>query len=378
MTPLRKRTKICAESGEEMKQIPGLAGLMLMPVFAGLAGCQAGESAAGMDIPALMDAASVPGLAIAIVDDCEVAEVSYFGTADVSGAAVSADTVFEAASLTKTIFSVIVSQLASEGIIELDEPLAASFEYSRVVDQEAYARLTPRMILEHRSGFPNWAGDPLDPETWGPIDFKNPPDTAFGYSGEAFQMLQAFVEMKSGKSLEQLFEERFGMVMPHTSLSALKPGTTPAFGHDENGGAESGRALIASPDAGAAYSAATNADDYAAFLVNVFCNGAGMSAETRSEMLRPQSPTDDEAIFWALGWGVQVSGDRPVHFHWGDNGPFKAFAAFDSETGDGIVYFANAMNGLQLIEPLAEPAIGDVTPIADWLDYGRVDLAGRN
>jgi len=324
-------------------------------------------------IPALMEAAHVPGLTVATIDDCKVSDVSYFGFADVdSGEAVGPDTVFEAASLTKTIFAIIVNQLANEGVIDLDTPLAETFAAPRVPDQEGYEVLTPRIILEHRSGFPNWAGNPLDPETWGPIEFKNPPNTKFGYSGEAFMLLQAYVENATGKSLKDLFDERLGALMPHTSLSGLKNGVAPAFAHDNNGTKEEGRALIAAPTAGAAYSAITNANDYAQ-LLGFLCEGGGMSEAARAEMLRPQSPTDDARISWALGWGVQIAPDATVIFHWGDNGPFKTFTAFNPQTRDGVVYFANGFDGLKLIEPIAEPVVGDVTPIADWLDYGRID-----
>ena len=350
-----------------------LATYGVMAVAIALAGC-AQEQADKEDIPSLMSAANVSGLAIATIDDCQLDDIAYYGVDDVeTGEAVDADTIFEGASLTKTIFSVIVNQLADEGVIDLDEPLAASFDYPRVTDKDAYAKLTPRIILEHRSGFPNWASDPLDQETWGEIAFKYPPDTKFGYSGEAYQLLQAFVEAKTGQSLDDLFEQRLGDVMAKTSLSAS--GTAAfAFGHDKDGGKEKGRAVKPSPRAGAAYSVLTNAEDYARFLVHL-CDGAGMSEDARGDMLRPQSPTDDDDISWALGWGVQLSGDAPIYFHWGDNEQFKAFAVFNTSSRDGVVFFANAMNGLKLIEPLAEPVVGDVTPIADWLDYGRVGEA---
>ncbi|PQA86706.1 serine hydrolase domain-containing protein [Hyphococcus luteus] len=358
---------------------------MIAPVFRALlalslmaaAGCSQTENAKenpAPDIAGLMDAANIPGLAVATITDCALKDVSYYGVADVeTGEPVGPDTIFEAASLTKTLFTVIVNQLADEGVIDLDKPLADDFDYPRVTDKDAYAKLTPRIILEHRSGFPNWASDPLDKETWGSIEFKNPPDTKFGYSGEAYMLLQAYVESRTGESLDRLFEDRLGDVMAHSMLSApIKPGMTPAFGHDENGGKEAGRAMKPAPRAGAAYSALTNAQDYAQFLAYV-CNGAGMDIGARGDMLRPQSPTDDPEIVWALGWGVQSRDDGVVYFHWGDNKQFKAFAAFNPATRDGVVYFANAYNGLKLIEPIAEPVVGDVTPIADWLDYGRVD-----
>ncbi len=330
------------------------------------------------DIPALMEAAGVPGLAVAIIDRCKIGDVTYYGVADAdTGEAVGPQTVFEAASLTKTLFTVVVNQLADEGLIDLDEPIAESFDYPRVADRDAYAVLTPRIILEHRSGFPNWASDPGDEKTWGEIELKNPPDTKFGYSGEAYQLLQAYVEAKTGESFEALFNERLGEIMPMTSLTQVRNGAAPAFGHYDNGLKEKGRPLRQSSRAIAASSASTTARDYAGFLNYVFCKGAGMSEEARAEMLRPQSPTDDARISWALGWGVQT-GEPDIYFpklyfHWGDNGQFKAFAAFNLETQDGIVYFANAKGGLKIIEPLAEPVVGDVTPVADWLDYGRIE-----
>lgn len=327
------------------------------------------------DIPSLMAAADVPGLAIAKVNDCAAGEASFYGVADIeTGDPVNAETVFEAASLTKPVFSLIVNQLADEGVIDLDASLAAHFDYPRVSDREGYAKLTPRMILAHRSGFPNWASDPTDKETWGDIAFKNPPGEAFGYSGEAYQLLQAYVEDRTGKTLDMLFEERLGARMPDTSLSAPRADVELAYGHDKEGGKNEGRALIAPERAGAAFSANSNAGDYARFLEYV-CEGGDLSESAINEMLRPQSPTADDAISWALGWGVQVSTSTPIYFHWGDNGPFKSFAAFNPASRDGVVYFANGHNGLQLIEALSAPVVGDITPIADWLDYGRVDLA---
>lgn len=326
------------------------------------------------DIPALMKAAHVPGLAIATIDDCKLKDVSYYGVEDIdTQTPVGPDTLFEAASLTKTLFALIVMQLVDEGVIDLDKPLAETFAYPRIKDQESYALLTPRIILTHRTGFPNWAGDPLDPKTWGDIPFKNPPGEKFGYSGEGYQLLQAYVEDATGKTLDELFDERLGAVMPSTSLSAPKEGMTPAYGHDEEGGkGEHGRPLKTAPHAGAAFSGLTTARDYANFLLYL-CRGGGLKEETLAEMVQPQSPTSNPAVSWGLGWGVQTQGDNVIYFHWGDNGQFKGFTAFNPETRDGLVFFANGINGLKLIEPLAEPVVGDLDPAIDWLDYGRLD-----
>lgn len=325
------------------------------------------------DIPALMAAAKVPGLAIATIDSCEVSDTQYFGVTDVDSlVAVGPRTQFEAASLTKPMFALIVWQLAEEGVIDLDQPLAATFDYPRISDKAQYATLTPRLILMHMSGLPNWAADPGRPETWGDIPFNNAPGELFGYSGEGFQLLQAFVESTTGQSFDELFADRLGTLMPDTALSARPSSLDAAFGHDETGGKANGRPLQSSNTAGAAFSATTTASDYAAF-VGYICKGAGLTEDNFRKMLEPQSATKLDAVLWALGWGVQDADGRRVYFHWGDNGYFKAFTAFDMQQQDGVVFFANAMNGLKLIEPLAEPVVGDLDPAIEWLEYGRIE-----
>lgn len=324
-------------------------------------------------ILALMAAANVPGLAMATIDNCEVSDTRYFGVTDVdSGVAVGPRTQFEAASLTKTMFALIVWQLAEEGVIDLDQPLAATFDYPRISDKAQYAALTPRLILMHMSGLPNWAADPGRPETWGDIPFKNAPGESFGYSGEGFQLLQSFIESTTGQSFDELFTDRLATVMPDTALRAQPSSLDAAFGHDEFGSKADGRPLKTSDASGAAFSATTTASDYAAFLGYV-CKGAGLTEDNFRKMLEPQSATKLDAVLWSLGWGVQDADGRRVYFHWGDNGHFKAFTAFDMQQKAGVVFFANAMNGLKLIEPLAESVVGDLDPVIEWLEYGRIE-----
>ena len=324
-------------------------------------------------IPLLMAKAKIPGIAIATINNCEVDSTLFFGVEDIeSGKQVGPNTIFEAASLTKPIFAYLVMQLVDEGVIDLDAPLARDFDYPRIVDNETYAMLTPRLILSHQSGLRNWYSDPLDPETWGEINFKNQPGEEFGYSGEAYQLLQAYVEDKTGLSLDDLYKERLGAQMTKTSLSTVREGISKSFGHDTDGAKVDGRAMIVPDHAGAAFSANSNAADYALF-VSRLCSGDGLSDAVASDMLMAQSPTSDVQISWGLGVGVQQTGERRVHFHWGDNEQFKAFWALDRDAGTGVVFFANAHHGLMMIEPLAEPIVGNVDAIIDWLDYGRIE-----
>ncbi len=75
-------------------------------------------------LPDWMETAVVPGLSLALIYDGEMIWTEAFGLADVeTNTAVTTETVFEAASLTKPFFATAVLQLVEEGIIDLDTPL---------------------------------------------------------------------------------------------------------------------------------------------------------------------------------------------------------------------------------------------------------------
>lgn len=324
------------------------------------------------DIESLMAVSSTPGLAVATLSDCKLEHVSYHGVERAGEQTpVTAQTLFEAASLTKTLFGLIVLQLADEGVLDLDEPLANAIDPVRIEDRERFAQVTPRVVLTHRTGMPNWAGDPTAPQDSDIIEFKFDPGSEFGYSGEAFQLLQAFVEARTGRTFEQLFAERLAPLMPDTSVAMPRAGKSLPWGHDDKGDPAGGRRLRDRPDALAAFTASTTATDFSRFVAYL-CDGGGLSAEYRDALFTPVSRTSAEAVQWSLGWGVQTTGERQVYWHWGDNGPFTAFVAFDGELNRGIVYLANGAGGLKLIEPLAEPVVGNLDPVIDWLDYGRL------
>ena len=327
-----------------------------------------------------MRAAAVPGLAVAYLRDCRVERVAAYGVADAdSQEPVTEETVFEAASLSKPVFAYLLMQRVDSGRVDLDEPILRTMDSPRIRDREQNAAVTPRLALSHSTGLPNWAGAPRDWERTDPLEFAFAPGSAFRYSGEGYQLAQAHVEHLTGRSLEELFRVSLGEVMPASVFGGpLSPGAIPAYGHDAAGSRAGGRALGQWSRANAAYTLRTTASDYARFLARV-CSGEGLSRTAHAEMLRPrvrlvgdEQGADPAAIHaelgWALGWGTQTTAERTLHFHWGDNGPFRAFAAFDMRSRRGLVYFANGERGLELMETLAAPVIGSVGPISAWLD----------
>jgi CubicO group peptidase (beta-lactamase class C family) len=74
--------------------------------------------------PELMAELVIPGLSIVVIKDGRVVWRRGFGVKDAaSKAPITNDTMFEAASMSKSIFAYAVMKLCEQGTIELDAPL---------------------------------------------------------------------------------------------------------------------------------------------------------------------------------------------------------------------------------------------------------------
>lgn len=329
---------------------------------AGLPSAWAAEPPVPRELQAQLAAFDVPGIAMVTLTDCQPGEAVVAGQATLEPPrAVTPDTVFEAASLSKPVFAWLVMQLADEKLIDLDRPLADTFDYARIPDKTAYAKLTPRLVLTHRTGLPNWAGSDADfPRRTAPIPFVQPPGTANSYSGEAFQLLQAFVEHTTGRSLQALFQARLGQVMPQsTFVQPLRPGTVASRGYASAAQASGGRDMTTLTDhALSAASLVTTAQDYARFL-SLVCRREGLSRAAYDDMLRPQAPLPQGdspgPTARGLSWTITDLGGQTRVSHNGSNGEYRAFAGFSPETRDGVVILTNGVKGRALIDALLKP-----------------------
>jgi len=99
----------------------------------------------------------IPGLSIAVINDGKVVYHQTKGFANISEQIpVTAKTIFEGASISKSVFSFFVMTFVEEGILDLDKPLYTYMEYPDIAHDDRYKKITARMALSHRSGFPNW------------------------------------------------------------------------------------------------------------------------------------------------------------------------------------------------------------------------------
>lgn len=97
----------------------------------------------------------LPGLAVGITRDFEPVYVGVFGVLDQSTRGpVTQDTLFHMASVSKSLVSTAVMQLAERGRIRLDDLIVKYLRYFRFQDERS-DDITIRQVLSHVSGIPH-------------------------------------------------------------------------------------------------------------------------------------------------------------------------------------------------------------------------------
>jgi CubicO group peptidase (beta-lactamase class C family) len=324
-------------------------------------------------VPGLMKQGGIPGLSIALIRNGKTTWLQGFGVKDKqTQEPVQADTVFEAASLSKPMFTYGLLKLIDQGKLDLDTPLSSYLPAPYIAD-ERVRKITARLVLSHRTGFPNWRGpDGLT------IYFS--PGDRFSYSGEGYIYLQHVVEQITGKPLNDFMEEAVFKPLGMTNSSYVwKPSfdSLTATGYDSKGAPDK---LWKPKEAGAASTLNTTARDYALF-VDAILNGKGLSSSILREMETPavaldptcricinQQPKElSKSLFWGLGWGIQRDAGRLLLWHWGDNGSFKAFVMADPAQKSGVVLFGNSEDTLKVAKPIIDTAMGTDSTMFAWV-----------
>ncbi|MHC1668828.1 serine hydrolase domain-containing protein [Stenotrophomonas maltophilia] len=258
----------------------------------------------------LMQVAHARGMAVAVVDGGKVVHVAAYGERNAAGEPLQTDTVMYAASLTKMAFGHLIAQLAQDKVIDLDASIASALDrplpdypaepkkyadYTVLAGDERWRRLTPRLLLNHASGFANFAF--LEPD--GKLKFHFDPGSRYGYSGEGLILLQFVLERGLGQDVGTLMQQRvfdrFGM--PRTSMMWREDfATNLADGWTAQGTAEPHDERSRVRAAGSMDTTIADMGNFAAGYVS----GQGLSASMRRELVRPQLPITTASQFPTL------------------------------------------------------------------------------
>jgi len=157
----------------------------------------------------------VPGVAIGVVD-ADGPRTFGFGITNVDHPLpVDADTVFEIASITKTMTATVAARLAAEGKLDLDAPVRTYLPDFRVADPRVSATVTVRDLFTHTAG---WFGEYLAPAGHGPEAIARAvasmagleqvsPKGLFSYNNVSLIVAGRVVEVAGGRPYRETVQE---------------------------------------------------------------------------------------------------------------------------------------------------------------------------
>lgn len=293
------------------------------------------------------EAASIPGVAIAYIHDSEIQWIYTQGQAT-ANQTVTEDTLFNIASLTKPMFSMMSLQLVEHGRLNLDESLSQHWVDPDIKGDQRHEKLTPRLALSHQTGFTNWRGDK-------PLSFMFSPGQRHEYSGEGFEYLKKAIELKLDTSMPQL--------MQHYVVKPSRMNNT-YFGWKDNLGHtvaerfdEAGETIQQQGFYRESYSAAcctlSSIKDYAAFIRWV-SQGAGLSDDLLQQLQTAQAQHGNPIEYFSLGWRLVTTPSTTYLVHDGREPGVRALTIVSPSTGEGLVILTNSSNGELLYRPLAQ------------------------
>jgi CubicO group peptidase (beta-lactamase class C family) len=342
----------------------GAACLVAVPSFVMPASASPDPDLASIDayIENEMRDVHIPGLALGIVHNDEVVHLRGFGEADRAGRAVTPQTPFILASVSKTFTAVAIMQLVESGKVDLDAPVRRYLPDFRVADENASAQITVRHLLHHTSGLP-------EDSSFGPMLSNDIRDEAlsdrvraledvqlshgvgaeFEYTDPNYDVLGLVVQTVSGQSYESYIADHvfapLGMRHSYTNQvdarrNGLATGHRSWFGYPRPFEAPYSRAAMPSSYL------ISSAEDITHFLTMQLNGGryqgrSVLSPEGIAAMHAPAVRQGTRDIFYGMGWESRSLGGVPVARHDGTNANFYADMVLDPGTRWGVVILTN-------------------------------------
>jgi CubicO group peptidase (beta-lactamase class C family) len=336
----------------------------------------------------LMSSHDVPGAAIALIKDGAVVLEKGYGFRDLeTRVPVTAATLFNIGSISKSFTALGVVQLADQHQVDLDAPVVRYVPDLRLSDPRAAQEITLRQLLSHTSGLPadeQWSEN-VPPTREGIVgEFATRPVTAqpgtrFQYCSRCVVLAAYVLERITSQTWEaytrtHIFEPlgmttaSFGPLGLEQALDKARPyrheallgdvlvpwsrlqylqSLAPAGGIDANIDDMARYALLQLGDGTLSGHTVVSAQMMAALHRPVIDVGAGWA------------PARIKNLHYALGWFTGADRDVDLLFHNGINPGFRAMIVLVPSTKAGVVVLTNgesdaftATVGRNLVEQL--------------------------
>jgi CubicO group peptidase (beta-lactamase class C family) len=325
------------------------------------------------------------GLAIAVIDGGQIKSVQAFGERNAKGQPLTTETIMYGASLTKAVFATTVLELVEEGRLDLDRSIAdylpkplpaygnldAYGNWGDLAADERWRRITPRILLTHSSGFPNFSWD--EPDQKLKIHFD--PGSRYSYSGEGIILLQFVIEkglgLNLGEEMQRRLFDRLGMtntgMMWRPDFARNLADGWQADGsvepHDERSKVRAAGSMDTSISDFAKFAAAFMRGDLTTRASRAKMLKAQLAITTRSQFpnFQPEVPRGDRWRNLAMGLGVVTfqGPQGPGFFKGGHNESTANMWACVEREKRCVVVLANDVRAETAFPKLIDGILGD-------------------
>ncbi|MGA2270175.1 MAG: serine hydrolase [Bryobacteraceae bacterium] len=322
----------------------------------------------------------VPGVSVAVIAKGRVEWARGYGVVAENGKPVDAQTLFQAASVSKPVASMVALRLVDEGKLSLDEDVNLKLRSWKVPEDEftKTQKVTLRRLLNHSAGltvhgFGGYAADEPVPSLLDILDGKKPansapirvditPGTQGRYSGGGYEVMQQLVMDVTGKPFPQLAQEFVLGPLGMTRSTYQQPlpahlKANAAAGHGNDGVMLKGR-WHTYPEMAAA-GLWTTPSDLARFVHELQKGGRVLQPATQREMLTKVLGD------YGLGLGLSETAGHKSFSHGGSNAGFKCTLFGYLDSGSGAVVMTNGDGG----SALADEILRSISAEYEWADY---------
>jgi putative ATP-binding cassette transporter len=186
-------------------------------------------------IKAIMKEGRIPGAGIVLIKGDKHVVVKGYGYADPeTQTPVTADTLFELGSCSKSFTALAVLQLAKDGWVKLDDPVSKYFPWFEVYYRGKAYKITINQLLHHIGGIPwrTFAGIQQDNSAdalktvvrdVSGIELLQVPGRQFIYSNTNYDIIGAIIEQASGMKFEEYMAKKIfaPLGMSHTFVGFI-------------------------------------------------------------------------------------------------------------------------------------------------------------
>jgi CubicO group peptidase (beta-lactamase class C family) len=325
----------------------------------------------------LMDRFHVPGVSVAVIRDFEIHWAKGYGVADVeSGMRVDADSMFQAASISKPVTAMAALRAVQDGRFSLDDDINTILKSWKLPGGEFTRRqaVTPRALMSHTSGLGDGFGFPgyhpssprptvveilngSKPSNVGAVLMEREPFTAAKYSGGGVTMMQLALTDALGKPFPEIMQSLVLGPIGMTHSAYEQPLSADRDRHATRAHSGGGRAMDTKwhvyPELAAAGLWTTPAD-LAQFAIEIQKTALGRSSRVLSpstvrEMLTPVGVGD-----YAVGLAITKKGEGWYFAHGGSNWGFQCDLLAHRLKGYGVVIMTNSDSGRPVINAIED------------------------